>query len=357
MQLSVWIVTYNHENFIEQCLNSALEQEVDFDYEIIVGEDCSTDSTAERLKTIENRNPDRVRVIYNESNIGGRANLYKTLAACKGEYVAFLEGDDYWTSKDKLKLQVEFLRNNERASCVFHRTRAISAADPKIECVIPASDPPEFSSYDFLLQDSNPIAVSSLVARRAYLADINTWLADIKPGDWLLCMLLAAQGDLGFIPLEMSHYRVHEAGYWTRLSAHHRVATTIRMLRHASLLVPDKFKALVEDRAFQLAVWWSSELVHNGDLAPDKIARELDAIGDCQLSNYLLARLVSVARSAREAELWHRDQAKAWQESAQSVAQTASLISNIAQSGEWHLLRWMRRSMERLTDRSGHKAN
>ena len=209
MRLSVCIITYNHEQFIEQCVRSVLDQNVEFDYEIIVGDDCSTDATASILSRLESENRPRLKVIYRRPNIGSQPNLKATIAACTREYIAFVEGDDYWTSRDKLQIQVDFLDKHSQASCVFHRTRAVNAADPLSQSIVPASDPGQFSSFDFLVQDSNPIAVSSLVARRAHLADIDLWLADVKPGDWLMCMMLATKGEIGFIPLEMSDYRVH----------------------------------------------------------------------------------------------------------------------------------------------------
>lgn len=107
--VSVWMITYNHEPFISQALDSILLQEVDFDYEVVIGEDKSTDRTREIVEEYQRRHPDKIRLRL------ARENLYSqklkpgigVLAACRGRYIAFLEGDDYWTDPKKLQKQVE----------------------------------------------------------------------------------------------------------------------------------------------------------------------------------------------------------------------------------------------------------
>jgi len=109
---SIWMITYNHECFIAQALESILMQVVDFNYEIIIGEDCSTDSTREILKSYEAKYPDIVKPIYYETNVGMMQNMINVLKKCSGQYIALLEGDDYWTDPLKLQKQVDFLERN-----------------------------------------------------------------------------------------------------------------------------------------------------------------------------------------------------------------------------------------------------
>src|SRR5579872_2594917 len=109
MKLSVMLITYNHELFIAQTLEGILEQRVNFDYEIVVGEDCSTDRTRDILMDFHNRYPRRILIQARHRNLGMMRNLEQTLSKCRGEYVALIEGDDYWTCRDKLQKQVDFL--------------------------------------------------------------------------------------------------------------------------------------------------------------------------------------------------------------------------------------------------------
>ena len=115
MKLSVFVVTYNQEQYIRQALDSILMQQVDFDYEIIIGEDCSTDGTTaicnEYAKKAERGtwNVEGIHVYHHNPNKGLIGNWEFVLNHCQGEYIAMLEGDDYWTDPHKLQKQVDFL--------------------------------------------------------------------------------------------------------------------------------------------------------------------------------------------------------------------------------------------------------
>src|SRR5579864_5088925 len=109
MKVSVMMITYNHERFIAQALESVLAQRVNFDYEIVIGEDCSTDRTREILLEFCRRYPKRIVPLLKDKNVGAMRNVEATLAACRGQYLALLEGDDYWTCEDKLQRQIDFL--------------------------------------------------------------------------------------------------------------------------------------------------------------------------------------------------------------------------------------------------------
>ena len=109
-KLSVVFITYNHEPFIKEALDSVLMQEVDFPYEIVVGEDCSTDCTRDILREYDREHPGLFKLLFRDKNLGAPTrNVYETAMACRGEYLAFLEGDDYWTVPYKLQRQVDFL--------------------------------------------------------------------------------------------------------------------------------------------------------------------------------------------------------------------------------------------------------
>ena len=125
LKLSVAMITYNHELFIGPAIESALAQKVNFDYEVVIGEDCSTDGTRAVVMDFQRRYPDIIKILLRERNIGGFRNMESTLAACGGQYLAILEGDDYWTRPDKLRKQVDFLdAHPDRAICC-HRARCL----------------------------------------------------------------------------------------------------------------------------------------------------------------------------------------------------------------------------------------
>lgn len=106
--VSVVIITYGHEKYIRQALDSALMQKVDFEYEIIIGEDKSPDNTREILLEYKKKYNDRITLVLRNTNIGATQNLYDILLKCKGRYIALLEGDDYWIDAKKLQKQKDF---------------------------------------------------------------------------------------------------------------------------------------------------------------------------------------------------------------------------------------------------------
>lgn len=113
MILSVGILTYNQEKYIRQCLDSVLMQVVKFDYEIVVGDDASTDGTQNILREYASCYPEKFVLLLGDKNEGISMNYKKVLSSCRGKYVALCEGDDYWTVDDKLQKQVDFLESHQ----------------------------------------------------------------------------------------------------------------------------------------------------------------------------------------------------------------------------------------------------
>jgi glycosyltransferase involved in cell wall biosynthesis len=120
-KVSVCVITYNQEKYIRQCLQSIVDQETDFDFEIIVGEDCSTDGTKAIVQEFAERYPEVVKPIYQSKNIdGGVHNFLSVHAAATGEYIAHVDGDDYCLP-GKLQSQVKVLDGDINCNIVFHR--------------------------------------------------------------------------------------------------------------------------------------------------------------------------------------------------------------------------------------------
>ena len=111
--LSIVVITYNHEKYIRKCLDSILMQDVDFSFEIIVSDDCSTDQTAQIITEYQDKYPDIIKPNLRSINVGATKNQYDCFLRCTGNYIAILDGDDFWTDKQKLKIQTDFLKNNE----------------------------------------------------------------------------------------------------------------------------------------------------------------------------------------------------------------------------------------------------
>ncbi len=118
MKLSVFVVTYNQEKYIAQCLDGILMQEVDFEYEVIVGDDRSTDGTRRICENYADKYT-QIKLLPEQPNMGIAKNWKRVLLACTGEYVAMCEGDDYWIDSRKLQKQVDLLDDNKEVGYVF----------------------------------------------------------------------------------------------------------------------------------------------------------------------------------------------------------------------------------------------
>jgi glycosyltransferase involved in cell wall biosynthesis len=116
--LSVKMLTYNHEKYIAQAIEGVLQQKTDFPIELVIGEDCSTDRTREIVLEYQKRNPSIIRVLVSENNVGGNNNSKRTSNACRGKYIAYCEGDDFWHDPNKLQIQVNYLEAHPECGLV-----------------------------------------------------------------------------------------------------------------------------------------------------------------------------------------------------------------------------------------------
>lgn len=117
--VSVFMLTYNHEKYIRQAIESILMQKVNFRYEIVIGEDASPDGTRHIVQEYARKYPDIVRAYCRKKNIGAIRNSISTFKKCTGKYIAFLEGDDFWNDENKLQTQIDFLEKNLAYSMCF----------------------------------------------------------------------------------------------------------------------------------------------------------------------------------------------------------------------------------------------
>src|SRR5450759_654919 len=122
------MVTYNHENYISKAIGSVLMQKTSFQFKLFIGEDCSTDKTANICLKYQVENPEIIEVIFQKQNIGATNNALKIFEKCfssGAKYIAMLEGDDYWTDPNKLQTQVDFLEANPDFSLCFHSVKIL----------------------------------------------------------------------------------------------------------------------------------------------------------------------------------------------------------------------------------------
>ena len=145
--LSVVVITYNHEKYIRKCIDSILMQDVDFSFEIIVSDDCSTDQTAQIITEYQDKYPDIIKSNLRSINVGATKNQYDCFLRCTGDYIAILDGDDFWTDKLKLRTQTDFLKNNESFIACTQRYSVVDENDNVTQEVFYGPGRPESGEY------------------------------------------------------------------------------------------------------------------------------------------------------------------------------------------------------------------
>jgi len=221
------MVTYNHEKYIAQAVESVLMQETDFDVELVIGEDCSTDRTREILLDLQAKHPDQVKLLPSERNLGVNGNIARTLQACTGQYIAFLDGDDYWISPHKLQLQVDYLDRHPEITVCYHKAHIVNEDGSVVlgEGAKPDSKP--VSTIEDIIR-RNFIVSCTVMYRHGFVSAFPEWWYEIVNADWTLHIFHAQHGDIGFIPEVLSAYRYNPAGIWTRLPYEDRLVTRIK---------------------------------------------------------------------------------------------------------------------------------
>lgn len=225
-KVSVIFITYNHEKYVEKALRSVLTQETDFPFEVVVGEDCSTDGTREILKTVAKEYPDQVRLYLRDTNTGGRptVNVYETTMRCHGKYLAYLEGDDWWTDPKKLQKQVDFLESHPEYMAVTHSMQMVDEegtpiTDPEILKLGSLYDWPEgdFTYHDYCYSAKFPGHYATLVSRNIYPAAKYDYSILHRASDFtddaVILLFLLMQGNIYRMGEKMSAWRyVQKAG-------------------------------------------------------------------------------------------------------------------------------------------------
>lgn len=228
-KLSVHMITFNHAHFIAKALDSILMQRVSFEYEIVIGDDCSTDGTTEILKDYQRRWPDRVKPVFHATNVGMVRNAMETLANCRGEYVAFLEGDDYWTDPDKLQMQVDYLEEHDGCAICHHKVDHLAWPEGRIIREFPPLKYRAFQSDGESLAKFNYIQTCSVVFRRKLLPPLDAQFQELSLGDWPLFVLLSQRGWIGYVDRTMAHYRVHANNSWNSRPADYKIRAMEKM--------------------------------------------------------------------------------------------------------------------------------
>lgn len=280
IKVTVVIVTYNHEKYIRKALESVICQETNFDFEVIVSEDCSSDATRDILMEYEREFEGRLSFIFSETNIHNMDVVTRAIRSARGKYIAFLDGDDYWVSKDKLQKQFDFMESHPDSAITYHDVVRVTE-DGKAVRVISGS--PNRATIEDLIQ-GNFIPTGSCMTRRSAIADPPNWIRDLKSGDWPYHLLAAQSGYIDYVGGLVAHYRIHGDAVWST-------------------------RPLIEQWVRSLSILMEVE-THLGARYPEAFARSrmnlvnhiVDALADSEKMSGTAIAGIETERRAREAE-------------------------------------------------------
>ncbi|MFZ4263627.1 glycosyltransferase family 2 protein [Sphingobacterium sp. HJSM2_6] len=221
VMVSICCITYNHEKYIAQAIEGYLMQQTTFKFEIIIGEDCSTDNTRKIVDEYVLKYPDKIKLITSESNVGVHKNSLRVNKEVRGKYLTQCDGDDYWTDPLKLQKQVDFLEQNPEYVICCHYTKRIKE-DNEIYYMNLNPKPIIYSFEDILFDNDFETVLNSLLFRNipkvkeVYAAD---WYFDFNAPDRLfkLYLTFTTGKKIYVLPEIMCCYRQHKGGIWSTL--------------------------------------------------------------------------------------------------------------------------------------------
>jgi len=242
VKLSVSLITYNQKKYIKQAIEGALQQKTNFTWELIIGDDCSTDGTRDILIAYQKKYPRLISLIlHSKRNEGvpGKLNFLSTINAASGKYIALLDGDDYWTDPNKLQKQVNFLEANSDFAICCHRIY-LKKNNHKAKLYSDEYMPSTEAIYDIemMAKYGNLLAAPSVVYRNKLFSSLPSWFDQSPIGDYVLHMLNAQYGKIKYFPEPMAVFREHLKGVWSGQSVMANAADMIKVIK---LLLTEPF--------------------------------------------------------------------------------------------------------------------
>lgn len=246
IKVSICCLAYNHEAFIKQCLDGFLMQQTDFDFEILIHDDSSTDKTAAIIREYEKQFPQIIKPVYQKNNKfskeGQGMNIRYNFPRAKGEFIAICEGDDYWTDPLKLQKQVDFLKKNLDYVVYTHNSHFSNETFSGHKTKLFSSR----RSGEIEFKDICPIRTfhtASILFRKKALdsLDVNFLSEKVKSGDKFLFMHLWIIGNIYYDKTPMAVYRRNAGGMSQSKNLNRFMDADIKMYEYFKNLVPKEF--------------------------------------------------------------------------------------------------------------------
>lgn len=218
MKVNIILITYNHAEYIRRTLESILMQKTVYDVEIIVADDSSPDNTVDIIKEYENQGSFSFTFLPKSVNLGYNLNYRRAFAACTGNYVAIMEGDDYWVQSNHLQNHIDHLEKQYGASMSYNRHIRLFSDQNREEIFDWTSD----NDYELVTTEQLALGnrignLSCCVFRGDLIRNLDPNLFDMEIADWMLGMYMGQFGPLLYLKEVTTTYRIHDNGQWSRM--------------------------------------------------------------------------------------------------------------------------------------------
>ncbi len=246
--VDVNLITYNHEKFVARAIESVLEQQANFAYRLIIGDDCSTDNTQSIIRGFAQDYPERIQTLLASEHRGlGRPDRIglQVLRLSTAKYIALLDGDDYWTDPQKLQKQVDALEQDPDSAICFHDVRLFfedGSREPGTS--VAPSQKKTFTIEDLLV--GNFMQTCSVMFRNNLIGKVPTWYHESLIGDWPLHVMVAQHGKIRYLDEEMAAYRIHGGGVWSAKQSAGRLKESIKVLSKLNRHLRYKYRRLIK---------------------------------------------------------------------------------------------------------------
>ena len=255
------IVSYNHEEFITEAIESALQQQGDFNHEILLADDGSTDKTPEIIANYVKKYPKKIRSIGRGRNFGVSDNYRHSFSEAEGNFIAILEGDDYWSDNKKLFKQASFLEENKKVSMVFSGIEIFDMKNNSRRCLDRQKGVPKIISAKNFADDQHLnliVNLSCCMFRSAIMKRLPETLYHPRLSEIALAFYHDTIGGIGFLSEVMSTYRLNNQSVWTGASAisQHQQAIAVRecAIQVARPIYREKIQQHIDQRRKMLQV-------------------------------------------------------------------------------------------------------
>lgn len=221
------MITYNHAPFINDAIEGIMMQKVDFDIELIIGEDGSTDNTRSICEDFVGKYPGKINLLSYNGNMGMMKNFSRVLSNCSGKYIALCEGDDYWIDECKLQMQVEELEKNKNATISFTNIKVLNEAKNIFSPNWAIINNDSYKFQDIL--SFNCISTCTVVYKNIFINSLPKNFDSYPIGDLPLYLFLLLHGDAIYLNKVTSIYRQHSGGAYSSISSEKRFGIMAKM--------------------------------------------------------------------------------------------------------------------------------